>query len=426
MKSFVIHEFGHILPGEPKSLGKDCVQIPSHDFRILKNWILNEEFENNSRIMQACSFHGSEALQPLNYCGVIQTSANIQIEILPKIYAATNGNNQVSRVRAIFLRMMTYFTDFPFKIFDAASLQHAQQPLFEFFVLYFLNCVTNLIKCGIRSDYIQREDNLNFLKGKLDMPKHVRYNNVHNQRFYVRYDDFCPDRSENRLIHAALRKVAGLTHLAANQRLCREHLFAFQDIPCSYNHAHDFQQCQKNRNMAHYDEVMTWCSMLLNNESPLPQAGDNICISLLFPMEKVFEYFVAAMLKRQLEPKGWKVLTQVSTEYLVENHNGNRLFNMRPDIILIRGDDKIVADTKWKLICSNTKHYGISRSDLYQMFAYGKKYMNGQMKRKVVLIYPRTDELLDQLESFVFHEGFDLEVVPFDIESYEQRWSIFV
>lgn len=425
MTCFTIHEFSHILPGEPRSLGKNCIQISLKDFNILKRWILTEESKNNARIMRICSLHGSEALQVLNYCGVIQISGHLQIEILPKIYSATHDTNQEERVRALFLNMIRYFTDLPFKKFDAANLKHAKQSLFEFFIDYFLHRVTDLIKCGIRSDYVQREDNLFHLKGKLDIPKHIHLNSIDRQRFYVHYDEFCQNRAENRLIHATLLKVLGLTRINKSQKLCREHIFTFQDIPFSRNYTHDFQQCRKDRNMAHYDEVMMWCAMLLGNESPLPRIGDNICISLLFPMEKVFEYFVAAMLKRQFEPAGWKVSTQVSTKYLVENHLGNFMFNMRPDIILSRDNIKIVADTKWKLLSSDEKHYGISRSDLYQVFAYGKKYMSDQEKRKVILIYPKTDELRKPLASFVFHEGFDLEVFPFDIGEQEQSWPPF-
>ena len=47
-------------------------------------------------------------------------------------------------------------------------------------------------------------------------------------------------------------------------------------------------------------------------------------------------------------------------------------------------------DTKWKrLFNDRRKNYGISQSDMYQMFAYSKKYD----AKHVWVLYPKTDEL---------------------------------
>lgn len=54
-------------------------------------------------------------------------------------------------------------------------------------------------------------------------------------------------------------------------------------------------------------------------------------------------------------------------------------FKLRPDIVI----DKwlIVADTKWKIIDSNDYYwnYWISQADMYQLYAYAKKYHCGEL-----------------------------------------------
>ena len=47
-----------------------------------------------------------------------------------------------------------------------------------------------------------------------------------------------------------------------------------------------------------------------------------------------------------------------------------------------------ILDAKWKKIDSSKpdKNYGIAQSDLYQLYAYGKRYKC----RKLALIYPQT------------------------------------
>ena len=45
-----------------------------------------------------------------------------------------------------------------------------------------------------------------------------------------------------------------------------------------------------------------------------------------------------------------------------------------------------MLDTKWKLLAESKANYGISQADMYQMYAYQKKYGS----QNVTLIYPKT------------------------------------
>jgi hypothetical protein len=55
-----------------------------------------------------------------------------------------------------------------------------------------------------------------------------------------------------------------------------------------------------------------------------------------------------------------------------------------------------IMDTKWKLLNSNSyANYGISQSDMYQMYAYQQKYRlhnSSKMVKGVTLIYPKMNE----------------------------------
>ena len=72
-------------------------------------------------------------------------------------------------------------------------------------------------------------------------------------------------------------------------------------------------------------------------------------------------------------------------------------------------------DTKWKLINGNSraKNYGISQSDMYQLYAYGHKYLTGD--KKLMLIYPMNESFKVPLSKFTYEGDFELFVVPFDL-----------
>ena len=78
----------------------------------------------------------------------------------------------------------------------------------------------------------------------------------------------------------------------------------------------------------------------------------------------------------------------MSGKALVERHKGDRMFRLRPDLELKRGNLRLIADTKWKLIdqADKSKNYKISQTDIYQLYGYLKKYLPDQNFKEDVLI----------------------------------------
>ena len=139
---------------------------------------------------------------------------------------------------------------------------------------------------------------------------------------------------------------------------------------------------------------------------------------MLFPMEKVFEAFVTAKLRHQLP--FWRVSDQAKGKALVDDHRGSRMFNLIPDLLFTQQPRKLIGDTKWKLIDSSNrgKKYGISQSDIYQLFGYSRKYLKEQHFREVLLIYPRSDTFREPLKPFWYTEETEvLYVVPYDLDN---------
>ena len=59
---------------------------------------------------------------------------------------------------------------------------------------------------------------------------------------------------------------------------------------------------------------------------------------------------------------------------------------MKPDIVVKQKEDgrTFIFDTKWKVLSDLKLNYGLSQADMYQMYAYHKKYDAAS----VSLIYP--------------------------------------
>lgn len=325
-----------------------------------------------------------------NYVGLIQMNNGYQVQVLPKISFDSGEDAGNKETKRLFLKMLKSMKDFPSKVFNDASLKVDRMNLYEIFINMYLQEVRQLIKRGIKSAYVGQEDNLKFYKGKLLTSQHIKTNMAHKERFYVSYDEFHPNRPENKLVKATLLKLQKLTTSAENSKEIRQLLTAFEMVEPSTNYTKDFSQVKIDRNTKDYEMLMQWSKVFLLNKSFTTFSGKNTSRALLFPMESVYESYVAQQMKKVLGPAGWEVLSQDKGYYLFMEPR--RQFALRPDIVCKRGDRTVIMDTKWKsLINSERTNYGISQSDMYQMYAYSKKYETSE----IWLLYPLNDEMRD-------------------------------
>ena len=355
-----------------------------------------------------------------NYVGLIQMKNGYQIQILPKISFTNSDDSENRNTKKIFLNMLRSMRDFPSKVFNNSNIQVDRMNIYEIFINMYLQEIRRLIKIGLKSDYIFKEDNLNYYKGKLLTSQHFKINLVHKERFYVAYDEFNPNRVENKLIKATLLKLQKLTTSAENSKKIRQLLVFFEMIDASMNYIADFSKVRINRSNKDYETIMQWSKVFLLNKSFTTFSGSNNSRALLFPMEKVYESYVAKYLKKILEKDGWDVSSQDRGYYLFIEPRLQ--FALIPDIICKHGKRTIIMDTKWKKLINNERiNYGISQSDMYQMYAYSKKYKTSE----IWLLYPLNDEMKEHSEiSFNSGDGTTVNIYFVDLENIQSSLEV--
>ena len=346
-----------------------------------------------------------------NYVGIIETRKGTVLEILPKVDFAED----IEETKRIFLKMLRDWRGFKtlaqFNASHIAAVPHFN--MLEVFVHLFLNNLVLLTQRGLARHYQSEEDNLPCLRGRILFPHHIRENVANRARFYVGYDEFSANRPANRLIHSTIHKLMGSARQPRNQQLLHQLRISFSDIPQSVHFESDWVQHRDrvDRSMQHYNEVMQWVGLFLFDHGLATFAGEYVNQTLLFPMWEVFEDFVAACFRRH--QRQFSVREQGPQKYLVTDGQGNNAFAMKPDISLMSGDKtEFILDTKWKRISgegSAPKH-GISQADMYQLFAYGKKYGCKQ----VALVYPKTEQFQEMLR-YKFDDELSLSCFPFDV-----------
>ena len=374
--------------------------IGKKDFGDIENFILKNSDEN-APFLRIASGVGGKFIQARNYVGVLQTKSGLTIEILPKIA----DKNDAERSKAVFIKMLRTLKNFPFKSSNLASLKTQNLPLLEIFISMFLCELEALVKKGIKSDYVALEENLNFLKGKLNINEQIKRNSIHKERFYVEYSEFLSDIKINRIIKTTLKFLYKKSNSSKNQQKIRELLFIFDEVSECENYKNFFAKLVINRQVKHYEQTLLWCKIFLLGNSFTPHKGDDLAFALLFDMNALFESYVGNFIKKKFSG----TILQHSEKHLIEEPKS---FKLRPDIFL---KGKFIADTKWKIISSRDD---ISQADLYQLYAYGKKH---PCDGKLHLIYPKIDDIRQKTMKFRYDDEMWLEILYFDLEKDENN-----
>ena len=373
--------------------------IGKKDFGDIENFILKNSDEN-APFLRIASGVGGKFIQARNYVGVLQTRSGLTIEILPKIADKTDTNKS----KAVLIKMLRTLKNFPFKSSNLASLKTQNLPLLEIFISMFLCELEALVKKGIKSDYVTLEENLNFLKGKLNINEQIKRNSIHKERFYVGYSEFLSDIKINRIIKTTLKFLYKKSNSSKNQQKIRELLFIFDEVSECEDYKNFFAKLVINRQVKHYEQTLLWCNIFLLNNSFTPHKGDDLALALLFDMNALFESYVGNFIKKKFSG----TILQHSEKHLVENPKS---FKLRPDIFL---KGKFTADTKWKIVKSKDD---ISQADLYQLYAYGKKHECSNL----YLIYPKIEGVKQEFMKFGYDDKMLLEILYFDLEKDENN-----
>lgn len=393
MRQYTIREYMGFTRNGPQRA--DMIPLPEHAFDQLEQFILSNRDENSGtqplELMSLSARPGlGKVITAKNYVGVITTRDGTEIEILPKLMLAGDESDQA--VRKVFLTMLRTVQGAPFKTFRSAHLNTSRMRLLDLFVRMFLDEAHRLIQRGLKSDYTLNRDNETCVRGKIVFSEHIRKNLLHRERIFVEYDVFSVDCPENRLVKSTAVYLQQHASDLQNRKDLRTVLSVMDQVPASRNVEQDFQRCGQSGSMADYQRLLELCRVFLQGKSFTAFSGGQAALALLFPMERVFESYVAAVLRRHLDSKQYRMRVQAKGKYLFELPR--KQFALRPDLVIedLKSGEQTVLDTKWKLLSPQWHNYGISQADMYQMYAYQKEYN----AKQAVLLYPNCGAMEEQ------------------------------
>jgi 5-methylcytosine-specific restriction enzyme subunit McrC len=343
-------------------------------------------------------FWERRAVRPGAFCGVIRVG-ELTLEILPKL---AGHEHDADGARRCLVAMLRRAGESLAIATGTADMALQRQHLLDILILDFCDRTNNLLRRGAIRRYIVEEGSLPVVRGRLHLPAQLRHDAANRARLFCRYDELSLDNDYNRALKCVLGLMLPLALGEAARRAVNNLLRRLEEVASVTVTADAVTALPFDRAIRHWQPVFQSMAWFLRGLHPDLTAGKAESLSLLFDMNRLFESFVAAVLRRAWAGSGCSVTAQGPQRYFA--HDGdNDVVRMRPDVTVSAADGTtvLICDAKWKAAQAVT-------GDIYQMASYASRYRC----LMVALLYPCGPELPGgTVRRFRLDDGRDTQIL---------------
>jgi 5-methylcytosine-specific restriction enzyme subunit McrC len=225
----------------------------------------------------------------------------------------------------------------------------------------FLNQVQSLVHRGLKRTYVNCEDELIPVRGRMDVRRTFALHMQAKPKVWCSFDEYTLDGTENRALLRTLRVISSNAVFLQHRRRVAHRLTAdFVGVSDVDWQPKQIDPIVCDRLSSHYEPALRLARMILDSMGLANDFGGAQSSGFLLRMHDLFERFVGRRLAAILGSHGISVRNQVTLPFDREAQA-----EIRPDLVIqAKNGYRLVADTKYK--------DGIAPEpgDLYQMLAY--------------------------------------------------------
>ena len=324
-----------------------------------------------------------------SWVGVVRLPT-VEIRVVPKVPGDLLG----------LVRLLEYASglDALIHLSDGATLEASGDSLLELVVLLFVEASERVLRRGLLSGYVEREDDLPIVRGRILGDRQLLERFGQLDRIICRFDELEHDVVENQLLTAALQVASSrVTSVGLRRRISR--LRGVLEPICDtdqLNLAGARTTMTYNRLNAHYETAhqLGWLLFDALGIDDLFAPGEAQSFSFLLNMNQLFERFVTRVVEQVLPAARYRVTSQSLFKSVVWNVSSQRPYtSIIPDVVVERrgeSNGRVAIDAKYKLYDER----GFDQGDIYQTFLYafalGATALGGVPTS--LLLYPATAE----------------------------------
>lgn len=315
-------------------------------------------------------------IENTSYSGIIQLD-KVRIHFSTKV--KTNLFYMLS-----FLKNEKYFFYDPEIVID---IQEGQS-FFDILGKLFLNELEEIYRKGFYKKYVQKEENISFIKGKLKIRGQLQNDIRKRPKFFCSYGDLTYDNMENRIVLKAATLLIPLIRFNEDvkKELLRYSFLMREEVSLVNVNPEDCNRIQFSKLNEHYETIIQLSKVILQNYFiRYIHKGVSKGFNFIVNMNEVYEDFITTIIEEIVSED------EQFREFVVEKQE--RFNNLvkeksvitKPDVILRRRDTKdypLIIDAKYKRQENS--------ADLYQVIAYALAIPKASA---CCLIYPAEEDI---------------------------------
>lgn len=273
--------------------------------------------------------------------------------------------------------------------------------LVDLFAKILINGTTYLLKKGLDRYYVETENEIRGVKGKLNLSTTIKRNLLIQKRTSCTFDDFNNNILHNQILKTTIYKLLRTEKLDSELRdILRKLFWKLPEIDLIRIDSGIFKKVRLTKNNYFYDFLLKICQIINEDIFIDEKSGNYRFMDFSRDPEKMsllFEAFIRNFYRLEFpefevkrEDIEWRLypLNEYSEAYLPK---------MQTDITIESKDRKIIIDTKYyqDTLQSFFDVEKIHSNNLYQLFAYLKNVEeNDGLSRDCtgILLYPTVDK----------------------------------
>jgi 5-methylcytosine-specific restriction enzyme subunit McrC len=276
------------------------------------------------------------------------------------------------------------------------SLGRQDETLLDVLIRSFADRLTNEVRRGLPRQYLTHEDELPVLRGRLNVAQQFTAMAARADRLSCRFDVLSADTPLLRIMKTCVVVLSRYARREGTIRRLSELRLALVDVSDVRPRELRWDSVTIDRSNLRWRSLLNLATLLLRRDWQATHrnsaAEARTGLTLLFPMNDLFEAYISALLRTALTPLGYEVVAQGGFRHCVlelaaDGAPVRPLFRTKPDCLVRKdGVTVLVLDTKWKRLSTREQDVkrGVSQSDVYQMMAYARLYGCPRL----MLLYP--------------------------------------
>lgn len=300
---------------------------------------------------QIFSIKGNQ-IRAKNYVGFIKWQ-NLEIEILPKFTKDIPIDKSLIWEHIFYYFSFSTRLNFPFSWSKSYVSGNVDVSFLELLIAFFCQSLNDYLQKNTGIQYEVREGESPYLRGRLDVTSYTKKNLSTGKWDKIRYQyqPLVYDNLFNQILKFTITQLQLVSTFHQNQSFLTSLSHQFELISTIPIKLADFEKINTTEKSRQH--ILEMCKYFFLSQKPSSKSGKRANISVLLPMEMIFEDFIANLLKESFP----QLPIQIQQSLFVDK---NQLVQIRPDILF--GKSELPIDSKYKLNFNNL--------DVYQILTY--------------------------------------------------------